>query len=143
VLWAPEVDAGLPGGGLARAEGQNPLHRPAGRAAGDAAQNTVDLLGCDHTLLGHAELLVNPHPQVLPVSAALNPFSAQPVFVLGIAPTQVQDLALGLVELHGVHMGPPLQPVQVPLDGIPSLQRVDCTTQLGVIGKVASFVRAG
>jgi len=48
-----------------------------------------------------------------------------------IAPTQVQDLALGLVELHEVHMGPPLK---VPLDGIPSLQRVDHITQLGVSG---------
>ncbi|KAK4824270.1 hypothetical protein QYF61_012830 [Mycteria americana] len=32
--------------------------------------------------------------------SVLNPFSAQPVFVLGIAPTHVQDLTLGLVELH-------------------------------------------
>jgi len=39
-----------------------------------------------------------------------------------IAPTHVQDLALGLVNLHEVHMVPPLKPVQVPLDGIPSLQ---------------------
>jgi len=42
----------------------------------------------------------------------------------------VQDLALGLVELHVVHAGPPLQPVQVPLDGIPSLPRVNHTTQI-------------
>ena len=57
--------------------------------------------------------------------------------MLGIAPTHVQDLALGLVELHEVRTGPPLKPVKVPLDGIPSLQRVDRTTQLGVIGKLA------
>ena len=30
-------------------------------------------------------------------------------------------------------MGPLLQPVQVPLDGFPSFQCIDCTTQLGVI----------
>ncbi|KAK4830147.1 hypothetical protein QYF61_008635 [Mycteria americana] len=59
------------------------------------------------------------------------------VFVLWIAPTQVQDLALGLAELHEVHTGPPLKPVTVTLDGIPSLQCVDHTTQLGVIGKLA------
>ncbi|KAK4832903.1 hypothetical protein QYF61_026546 [Mycteria americana] len=69
--------------------------------------------------------------------AALNPFSAQPVFVLGIVPTHVQDLALGPVELHEVHTCPPLKPVKVPLDGIPSLQRVDSTTQLGDVGKLA------
>jgi len=41
--------------------------------------------------------------------------------VLEIPLTQVQDLALGFVELHVVGTGPPLKPVQVPLDGIPSL----------------------
>ena len=61
----------------------------------------------------------------------------QPIFVLGIAPTHVQDLALGLVEFQEVHTG---LSVQVPLDGIPSLQCVDCTTQLGVIGKLAEGV---
>ncbi|KAK4831319.1 hypothetical protein QYF61_016808 [Mycteria americana] len=61
----------------------------------------------------------------------------EPVFVLGIALTHVQVLALGLVELPEVCTGPPLKPVKVPLDGIPSLQCVDCTTQLGVIGKLA------
>jgi len=34
-------------------------------------------------------------------------------------------------------MGPLLELVQMPLDGIPSLRRVDCTTQLGVICKLA------
>ena len=33
------------------------------------------------------------------------PFSAQPVSVLGIVLTQMQDLALGLVELYEVGMG--------------------------------------
>ncbi|GAB0188195.1 cAMP-dependent protein kinase inhibitor alpha [Grus japonensis] len=55
----------------------------------------------------------------------------------GVALTHVQDLALGLVELHAVHTGPPLKPVKIPLDGIPCLQHVDRTTQLGVIGKLA------
>jgi len=57
--------------------------------------------------------------------------------VLGIALTHVQDLALGLVEFHEVHTGPPLLPVNVPLHGIPSLQRVDHTTELGVINRFA------
>ena len=41
--------------------------------------------------------------------------------MLGIVPTHVEDLALGLVELHDVGMGPPLKPAQVTQDGIPSL----------------------
>ncbi|KAK4824261.1 hypothetical protein QYF61_012527 [Mycteria americana] len=97
----------------------------------------VGFRGCKCTFLGHVELLINQHSQVFLLRAALNPFSAQPVFVLEIAPTRVQDLALGLVELHEVCMGPLLKPVKVPLDGTPSLQHVDCTTQLGVISKLA------
>ena len=46
--------------------------------------------------------------------------------------TQVQDLTLGLVELHEVRMGPFLKPVKVPLDGIPSLRHVNSSTQPGV-----------
>jgi len=92
-------------------------------------------MGCKRTLLGHSELFTNHHPQVLLLRAALNPFSAQPVFVLGIAPTHAQDLALDLVESQ-TQSGPPVKPDKVPLDGVPSLQHVDLTTQLGVISKL-------
>lgn len=46
--------------------------------------------------------------------------AAQLVLVLGIAPVQVQDLSLGVVEFHEVCTGPTLKPVQVLLDSIPS-----------------------
>lgn len=49
----------------------------------------------------------------------------------------MQDVALSLVELHGVHMGPTLQFVKVPLDGIPSQQCINCTIQFGFIHKFA------
>ncbi|KAK4824889.1 hypothetical protein QYF61_021129 [Mycteria americana] len=65
------------------------------------------------------------------------PASPQSVQILVIALTQVQDLALGLVELHEVHRGPLLKLVKVPLDGIPSLKGISCTTRLGVICKLA------
>lgn len=60
-----------------------------------------------------------------------------PVFVLGNALTQVQHLVFGLAELHDIDMGPPLKFVKVSLNGTPSLQCVDHTTQLGVVCKVA------
>jgi len=72
-----------------------------------------------------------------PKSFSSGLLSIQPVLVLGIAPICVQDLALGFVVLQEFHMGLPLKPVKVLLDGIPSLQCVDCTTQLGVVSKVA------
>ena len=85
---------------------------------------------CESTLLSHVHLFIHQYPQVLLGRAALNPFSAQPIFGLGIAPNQMQDLALGFVELHEVCTGPPLEPVKVPLDGIASLQCVNHTIHL-------------
>ena len=103
VLKAPELDVGLHvGSHQSGVEGQNHLSRPAGHASCDTAQDTVGLLGCERTLLGHVELFVSQHPPVHLFRAALNPFSAQPVSVFRIAPTQMQNLPLGLVELHEV-----------------------------------------
>ena len=89
-------DTALHGEGLtraeqSRAEGENPLPRP----AGDVAHGMVGFLCCKHTLLGQVELLIHQHPTVLLLRAALHPFSAQPVPVLGIAPAHTQNLALG------------------------------------------------
>ncbi|KAK4823530.1 hypothetical protein QYF61_003039 [Mycteria americana] len=124
VLRAPELDAVLQvGSDQSRVEGQNHLPRPDGHAALDAAQGTVGILGCEHTLPAHVQLFIHQYPQ--------------PILIVGLALTQVQDPALGLVEPHEVHTGPLLKLVQVPLNGIPSLRRVNCTTQLGVICKPA------
>lgn len=65
---------------------------------------------------GHIEHLINQHPQILLLRTAPNPFSAQPVLVLGSSLIQVQNLPLGLVELHEDRTDPPLHPAQVPLD---------------------------
>ncbi|PKU42978.1 hypothetical protein llap_6739 [Limosa lapponica baueri] len=97
----------------------------------------VGFLSCQCTLLAQIELLICHHPQVFLLRATVNSFSAQPAFVLGIALIHMQDLALGLVELHEVSTDPPLKPVNNPLDGFASLQHVDCSTQLGVIGTLA------
>ncbi|KAK4827472.1 hypothetical protein QYF61_018708 [Mycteria americana] len=130
-VGGPRAERSTPGG-VSQEQSRAAVH-----ASFDAAQDTVGWLGCKHTLPGHVELLINQHPQVLLLRVALNPFSAQPMFLLGIASTHVKDLALGLVELHEVRTGPPLKPVKVPLDGIPSLRRVNRTTQLGVVRKFA------
>lgn len=60
-----------------------------------------------------------------------------PPFVLEIAVTLLQQLALGLVGLREVLTYPPVKPVRIPLDHIPFLQCVNCTAQLGVVGKFA------
>ena len=53
----------------------------------------------------------------------------------GVAPIQVQHLALGLVEPHGVPMGTFAESAEAPVDGILSLRCDNCTTQLGDICK--------
>jgi len=81
VLRAPELDTGLQvGSHQSGAEGQNPLPRPAGHTAFDAAQDTVGCLGCERTLLAHVQLFNHQYPQVLLGRAALNPFISQSVF---------------------------------------------------------------
>lgn len=57
--------------------------------------------------------------------------------MFGIAPSKVQDLVLGFVDIHEVCTGPPLMPVKGLLDGFPCFQQVDCTTQFGIIGILA------
>ncbi|KAM9644853.1 uncharacterized protein ACIBXB_013062 [Morphnus guianensis] len=107
VLRTPELEAALQvGSHQSGAEGQNPLPRPAGHTALDAAQGTAGILGCEHTLPAHVQLFIHQYPQVLVHRAALNPFIPHLVMIPGIALTKVQDLALDLVELHDVHTGP-------------------------------------
>ena len=72
-------------------------------------------------------------PQVLLHRSSLIEFFSQSVHVSGIALTQLQHLASGLVEPHSVNVGPLFKSVQVSLDSIPSFCHSKCTTQRGVI----------
>ncbi|PKU47022.1 hypothetical protein llap_2675 [Limosa lapponica baueri] len=99
----------------------------------DAAQDEVGLLGCKCTLPACVQLFIQQYLQVLLGRAAPNPFIPQLVLI----PAQVKDPALGFFEPYEVHTGPLLEIVQVPLAGILSLGCVSCTTQLGVICKLA------
>jgi len=67
MLGAPELDSGLQvESHESRVKGQNPLHRPAGHASLDAAQDMIGFLGCKNTLPAHAKRLIHQYPQVLP-----------------------------------------------------------------------------
>ncbi|KAK4810166.1 hypothetical protein QYF61_010478 [Mycteria americana] len=103
--------------------------------------NTVfeDAIGfLDHlgTLLAHIQAPVNQHSQVLLCWAAFQPLFPKPVALHGVAVAQVQDLALSLVEPHTIDLGPSIQPVQVPLQSLPTLKQINTPTQLGVICKL-------
>ena len=64
-------------------------------------------------------------------------FLFQLVNVVGVAITQVQDLTFGFVDPHEVLLGPLLEPVWIPLNGISSFRSIHYTIQLGVLCKLA------
>ena len=78
VLGTRELDTGFQvGSHQNRVEGQNPLPPPAGHASLDAAQDTVGLWGCKHTLPAQVEFLSRQYPSVHFRSAGLSPFVIQ------------------------------------------------------------------
>ncbi|KAJ7409027.1 hypothetical protein WISP_117158 [Willisornis vidua] len=93
----------------------------------------VGFLGCEHTVLAHVQLHIHQYSN----SSPHNPFSPQPVLVLGAALTQVQDFTLSLVKPHVVSVDPFLVLVHVPLDGMLPFWHVNCTTQLVIIRRLA------
>ncbi|KAK4830289.1 hypothetical protein QYF61_009492 [Mycteria americana] len=89
------------------------------------------------TSLAHVQPGVHHDPQVLFCQTAFQLVCPQHVLVPGVVPSQVQDFALALVELHGAPASPFLQPVKVPLDGRTALWYISHYSQFGVICKLA------
>lgn len=46
---------------------------------------------------------------------------------------QVQDAALCLAESHAICLGPRIQPVQIPLRSLPTVQQINTPNQPGVV----------
>ncbi|KAK4824593.1 hypothetical protein QYF61_016838 [Mycteria americana] len=119
-----------------RVQGHDHFPSPAGHTISDTSQDAIGLLGHLGTLLAHIQAAVNQYSQVLLCWAAFQPLFPKPVALPGVAVAQVQDLALGLVEPHTFGPSPSIQPVQVPLQSLPTLQQINTPTQLGVICKL-------
>jgi len=68
--------------------------------------------------------------------AAFQSLFCKPVALHGVFATQVQNLALDLVEPHTTGPSPSLQPVQIPLQSLPTFKQIDIPTQLYVICKL-------
>ncbi|KAK4832478.1 hypothetical protein QYF61_023525 [Mycteria americana] len=117
-------------------QGDNHFPSPAGHAIFDTSQDAIGFLGHLGTLLAHIQAAVNQHPQVLLCRAAFQPLFPKPVVLHGVVVAQVQDLALGLVKPHTIDPSPSIQPVQVPLQSLPTLQQINTPAQLGVICKL-------
>ncbi|KAK4824822.1 hypothetical protein QYF61_019672 [Mycteria americana] len=70
------------------------------------------------------------------LNTVFEPLWPKPVALHGVVVTQVQDPAIGLVEPHTIGLGPWTQPVQVPLQSLPTLKQINAPTQLGVVCKL-------
>ncbi|KAK4826394.1 hypothetical protein QYF61_008065 [Mycteria americana] len=121
-----------------RVQGHHHFPSPADHAIFDTSQDALGFLGHLGTLLAHIQAAANQHPQVLLCWAAFQPLFPKPVGnpLHGVVVTQVQDLALGLVEPHTIHPSPSIQPVQVPLQSLPTLKQINTPTQIGVVCKL-------
>ncbi|KAK4824546.1 hypothetical protein QYF61_016150 [Mycteria americana] len=119
-----------------RVQGHDHFPSPAGHTIFDTSQDAIGFLGHLGTLLAHIQVAVNQHSQVLLCQAAFQPLFPKPVTLHGVAVAQVQDLALGLVKPHTIDLGPSIQPVQVPLQSLPTLKQINTPTQLGVVCKL-------
>ncbi|KAK4817542.1 hypothetical protein QYF61_019460 [Mycteria americana] len=119
-----------------RVQGHDHFPSPAGHTIFDTSQDAIGFLGRLGTLLAHIQAAVNQHGQVLFHQAAFQPLFPKPVALHGVAVAQVQDLALGLVEPHTIGPSPSIQPVQVPLQSLPTLKQINTPAQLCVICKL-------
>ncbi|KAK4826910.1 hypothetical protein QYF61_012502 [Mycteria americana] len=119
-----------------RVQGHDHFPTPAGHAIFATSQDAIGFVGHLGTLLAHIQAAVNQHPQVLLCQAAFQPLFPRPVALHGVVMAQVQDLALGLVEPHTIDLSPSIQPVQIPLQSLPTLQQINTPTQLGVVCKL-------
>ncbi|KAK4817644.1 hypothetical protein QYF61_023234 [Mycteria americana] len=119
-----------------RVQGDHHFPTPAGHAIFDTSQDAIGFLGHLGTLLAHIQAAVNQHPQVLFCQAAFQPLFPKPAVLHGVAVAQVQDPALGLLKPHTTDLSPSIQPVQVPLQSLPTLKQINTPTQLGVICKL-------
>ncbi|KAK4811346.1 hypothetical protein QYF61_027588 [Mycteria americana] len=117
-------------------QGDNHFPSPAGHTIFDTSQDAIGFLGHLGTLLPHIQPAVNQHPQVLFCLAAFQPLFPKPIALHGVAVAQVQDLALSLVEPHTIGPSPSMQPVQVPLQSLPTLKQINTPAQLGVVCKL-------
>ncbi|KAK4810025.1 LOW QUALITY PROTEIN: hypothetical protein QYF61_005088 [Mycteria americana] len=119
-----------------RVQGHDHFPSLAGHAIFDTSQDAIGFLGHLGTLLAHVQPAVKQHPQVLFHRASFQPLFPKPVALHRVAVAQVQDLALSLVEPHTTGPSPSIQPVQVPLQSLPTLKQINTPTQLGVVCKL-------
>jgi len=83
-----------------RAEGEDHLPSPAGHAPFNALQDPIGLHGHQGTLLAHEHPVVHLVPKVPHCRAPLQQVMFQPVLVLAVIPSQMQDSTFAFGKPH-------------------------------------------
>ena len=80
----------------------------------------------DHLPHPAGRLAIHQYSQMIFDRPMFHPYLPQPVLLVGVVTTQMQDLAR-FVEPHDDHQGPLLKFIWVPLNSIPFLRHANCT----------------
>ncbi|RMC13278.1 hypothetical protein DUI87_10813 [Hirundo rustica rustica] len=110
-----------------RLQGDGHCPGPADHTAGDPGQvaiGSLDHLGT-HWLMFIA---IDRHPKVLFLWADFQTLFPQPLALHGVVVVEWQDLALGLVKCHIIEFGLLIQPLQILLQSLPTLQQINTLT---------------
>ena len=90
----------------------------------DALQGLLGYLG---TMLAHIQPSVDQLPQVVVLCTVFQLLCPKSVVVPGVV-LKVQDLALGLIELHSIGLSLAIQPFHIPLYGFPNIRQIDISS---------------
>lgn len=100
----------------------------AGHTLSSTGEDAVGLLGHLSVLVTHVQTAVDQHPQVLSCQTSV-PEALPPAYIASWSfMTQVQDLALNLVECHAIELGLLIQPIQIPLQRLPIPKQINTPT---------------
>ncbi|KAJ7412075.1 integral membrane protein dgcr2 idd [Pitangus sulphuratus] len=100
-------------------------------------QDAIGLLGHLGTLLDRVQPQSNSTLQVLFHQAAFQPLCPKPAALPQVVVIQGQDPELGLNETHTTGPSPLIQPVLIPLQNCPTLQKINIPAQIGGVSELA------
>lgn len=91
-------------------------------------------------LLAHVQPSTDQYPEVCFLYTVFQSLCPKPVALPEVIVAEVQDSALGPVELHPIGLSPVIQPVHIRSWGLPTFRQIDTAFQLGIICKLTEGV---
>lgn len=116
---------------------------PVGHMVSEASWDAINQLGHLGTELAQLQPTVDQHPQGLFLWAPFQLLYPKPIWLHVMAVTQAQNPALSFDECHVVGHGPSIQPIQIPLQSLPTIKTITSSFCLFYINLVkTSHVQA-